>query len=274
MVLNPPQVEAHLRFRALLEDCHFSSLRAPREAGFGAPCLARVCLGQTQKLFCLPLFPGGQGVLEGVSLLGPPESWSTEGAVLFSARKWQYDREWISLFKGRRPRVGLAELPQEDSALSFSWSEWHPKHVATNMYVWGGDRWEKKQIALLRCPCISGFLCSHMVWMLLRPYVHKHTLSEQCRFEGIASCSEETACLYWQNVHLFVSLCIPFGSYNQSILMPATLAYTWLRGSGLANWTRPGHFKIDLCSAGYMYYVLVSYVLVSQINAVCSVKSV
>lgn len=128
MVLNPPQVEAHLRFRALLEDCHFSSLRAPKEAGFGAPCLARVCLGQTQKLLCLPLFPGGQGGLERVSLLGPPESWSTEGAVLFSARKWQYNREWISFFKGRRPRVGLAELPQEDSALSFSWSEWHPIH--------------------------------------------------------------------------------------------------------------------------------------------------
>ena len=110
--------------------------------------------------------------------------------------------------------------------------------------------------------------------MLLRPYVHKHTLSEQCRFEGTASCSEETACVCRQNVHLFVSLCIPFGSYNQSILMPATLAYTWLRESQLANWTCPGHCKIELCSAGYVFYVLVSYVLVSQINAVCSVKSV
>ena len=147
--------------------------------------------------------------------------------------------------------------------------------VAINVYLWGGDRRGKKQIAVFRCSCVLGFLCSHVVWILLT-FVRSqtHAVLEQCCFEEIASAPRHLHASIDKNVCLFIRLYVLSGSYNQSILMPATVVYTWLGVSELANWTRPGHFKASVMQCRLCVLVVVSYVLVSQINAVCFVKSV
>ena len=84
MILTRAQVEAYLHFRGLLEGCPFSSLGAPRGAGLGVPCLARVCSGRTQRL--PPLFPGGQESRSSLTRWNP-RALEHRGAVLSLARK-------------------------------------------------------------------------------------------------------------------------------------------------------------------------------------------
>ena len=122
MVLNPPQVEAHLRFRALLEDCHFSSLRSPRAAGFGAPCLARVCLRQTQSCSVFPYFLEVKESWRGSHSLGPQSP--GVGRVLFSFQLGN-DSTIGSGFhsSGGRGHVWDWQSFPRRTALSFSWSE-------------------------------------------------------------------------------------------------------------------------------------------------------
>lgn len=66
-------------------------------------------------------------------------------------------------------------------------------------------------------PSCLGLLCSRVVWLLLCLYVSKHTHSKQCNLKGIASCSEEVASLWRQNVCLFIRFLILPESCNQLI---------------------------------------------------------
>lgn len=75
-------------FWGFLEEGHVSSQGTPREAAIGVPLLAHACLGHVQELFCpSSLVTWRPRSLGGVSLLGPPEPWSTEGAVFSLAKK-------------------------------------------------------------------------------------------------------------------------------------------------------------------------------------------
>lgn len=138
-------------------------------------------------------------------------------------------------------------------------------------------RWEERKEANCSAPmflCFGLSLQSHGVNIATSVCSQTHALLEQCCFEKIASAPRHLHASIDKNVCLFIRLYILSGSYNQLILMPATVVYTWLGVSERANWTRSGHFKTELCSADYVYYVVASYVLVSHINVVCFVKSV